>query len=317
MRILIADDSAAARAMLQRAIAALGHECTIAEDGAEAWKLYSSLGADVIISDWLMPGIDGDELCRRVRRGGEHPYTYFILLSSLDDAGHLLRGMEAGADDYLKKPFSSDELQAKLISAARVTTLHASLQAQHEQLELLNRRLFEESRTDQLTQLGNRIALGEHVTQLNAYAGRYEHSYGIAMFDLDCFKQYNDACGHLAGDRILQTVAATIAGQCRRGDGAYRYGGEELLVVLPEQGNAGTAAAAERMRVAVESLAIPHPGCPVEGVVTVSAGVAALQKMTGEDFDAVLRRADAALYRAKADGRNRVHASAAPTVRSG
>src|ERR1700722_1871469 len=247
MKVLIGGDSATARAMLRGAIVDLGHECIVANDGAAAWELFAQAGADVIISDWMMPGLDGDELCRRVRTVSAASYTYFILLSSLDDAGHVLRGMEAGADDYLKKPFDGDELKAKLISAARVTELHASLHAQQEELERLNLRLFEESRHDPLTRLGNRIALREQLAQLAARADRYGHAYAVALFDLDCFKAFNDSCGHVAGDRVLGAVASAIADESRDGDGAYRYGGEELLVVLPEQTLQSARLAAERV----------------------------------------------------------------------
>jgi two-component system, cell cycle response regulator len=306
MKVLIAEDSAVARVMLQRAIAGQGHECLVAEDGAAAWDLFLHSGADVIISDWMMPSIDGDELCRRVRAACDRPYTYFILLSSLEDSSHVLRGMGAGADDYLKKPFDDDDLQAKLISAARVTQLHASLDAQRAELETLNQRLLDESRHDPLTRLGNRIALREQLAQLGARNDRYQHTYAVALFDLDCFKLYNDSCGHLAGDRVLKEAASVIAEQCRRADGAYRYGGEELLVVLPEQTLQSAARAAERMRTRIEALAIPHPGRGVGAVVTVSAGIAQLCESDCGDFEGVLKRADDALYRAKERGKNRV-----------
>jgi two-component system chemotaxis response regulator CheY len=311
MKILIAEDSATARTMVQQVLQRLGHECLLARDGSEAWERFADEGADVIISDWVMPGIDGEELCRRVRELPGRGYTYFIMLSSLNDAGYVVRGMEAGADDYLKKPFNHDDLMAKLISAERVTKLHASLRGQRVELEQLNRRLFEESRQDTLTRLGNRIALREQFATLSASAERYGHTDAIALFDVDCFKAYNDTCGHLAGDDVLSAVAGALAAQCRQGDGAYRYGGEEFLVVLVDQGLQSAALAAERIRAAVEALAIPHPGRGAGEFVTVSAGVATLDDADGHDFKAVVKRADIALYRAKESGRNRVELGAA------
>jgi two-component system, cell cycle response regulator len=310
MKVLIADDSTTARVMLRSAVAELGHECLVAEDGAAAWELFEAEGADVVISDWMMPRMDGDELCRRVREASASSYTYFILLSSLDDAGHMLHGMEVGADDYLKKPFDANELQAKLISAARVTELHASLHAQQLELEQLNRRLFDESRHDPLTRLGNRTALHEQLADLSARAGRYRHTYAMVLFDLDSFKAYNDTCGHLAGDSVLQSVAASIAAGCRESDRAYRFGGEELIIVLPEQSLESAAVVAERMRAGVEALAIPHPGRGTGAVVTISAGVASLSESDSDNVAAVLKRADDALYRAKELGRNRVEVGA-------
>jgi diguanylate cyclase (GGDEF)-like protein len=317
VKILIAEDSVTARAMIKHEIDRLGHECLLAGDGSEAWELFAAEGADVIISDWVMPGIDGEELCRRVRELSERAYTYFILLSSLNGTGHVLRGMEAGADDYLTKPFNRDHLRAKLISAERVTKLHSSLRAQRAELEALNRRLFEESRQDALTRLGNRVALREQLAALSARATRYGHAYAVVLFDVDRFKVYNDTCGHLAGDDVLSAVAGALAAQCRGGDAAYRYGGEEFLAILIEQGLEPAALAAERMRAAVEALAIPHPGRGAGAFVTVSAGVATLEDADGDDFKAVVKRADIALYRAKESGRNRVELGAvAPDSRS-
>jgi diguanylate cyclase (GGDEF)-like protein len=310
MNVLIAEDSAVARAILQRTVADLGHNCLVAEDGAKAWDLFMRSGAEVIISDWLMPGMDGDELCRRVREASRGSYTYFILLTSLEDPGHVLRGMEAGADDYLKKPFDGNDLKAKLISATRVTELHARLHAQQVELEKLNQSLFDESRHDALTRLGNRIALHEQLEQLGATADRYGRGYAVALFDLDAFKAYNDTCGHLAGDRALKAVASAIAEECRETDTAYRYGGEELLVVLPEQSLQSAAHAAERVRARVEALAIPHPRRGAGAVVTVSAGVAELGQSDHREFEALLKRADVALYKAKSRGRNRVEIGA-------
>src|ERR1700733_11415965 len=139
MRVLIAEDSAVARLVLEQAVSGLGHECIVAEDGAAAWERFLRDGADVVISDWMMPGMDGDELCRRVRRRPGASYAYFILLTSLDSPGNVLEGMEAGADDYLKKPFELNDLRAKFIAAARVTELHERLRAQQGEMEELNR----------------------------------------------------------------------------------------------------------------------------------------------------------------------------------
>ncbi len=306
MKVLIAEDSAVARAVLETTLSSLGHEWIAAEDGNAAWELFLDTAPDVVISDWLMPGIDGDELCRRVRSHEEGSYTYFILLTSLAAQAHVVRGMEAGADDYLKKPFDTDDLNARLIAAARVTELHRRLEAQQVQLELLNQTLFDESRHDPLTRVGNRIALREQLAQLTGIAERYGRDYCIALYDVDRFKAYNDSQGHIAGDRVLTAVAGALAGRARSGDAAYRYGGEEFVVVLPEQTLESAGDATERIRTDVCALAIPHPACGVGAVVTVSAGVAHLDPSDGGDFEAVLKRADLSLYRAKALGGNRI-----------
>jgi two-component system, cell cycle response regulator len=305
LKILIAEDDAVSRTILRRAVEKLGHECLAASDGEEAWGLYKeNPDIDVIISDWMMPGVDGLELCRRVRGDGRDGYTYFIFLTALGDREHLLQGLEAGADDYLSKPLDRDELGMRLTSALRVTELHRRLAFQNGELEKLNRMLFEQSRQDPLTSLGNRLRLREDLQVLQSRTERYGHSYAVALCDVDFFKAYNDRYGHLAGDDVLRQVAAAISSGLRGGDAAYRYGGEEFLIVLPEQGAEDAAATTDRLRRAVEDLGIPHADGTPRGVVTISAGVA--MSAEAEDADALLKAADTALYAAKEAGRNRV-----------
>jgi two-component system, cell cycle response regulator len=304
MRILIADDSPTPRLMLKRELEGLGHECLIAHDGTEAWEMFQGSGVDVVISDWMMPGMDGDELCRRVRADTDAPYAYFILHTSLEDLKHVVQGMQAGADDYLTKPFQRDQLATRLIAADRITAVHRRLASQQVELERLNNLLFEDSRHDRLTGVGNRRRLDEDLERLGDQAKRYERQMTVVLFDVDRFKQYNDTAGHAAGDEVLRSVASTLAEQCRSGDAAYRYGGEELLVSFPEQDLQTGTIAAERMRRAIEALRITHPGLTPPGVVTVSGGVACLR--ADESVASLLGRADAALYRAKEEGRNRV-----------
>jgi two-component system cell cycle response regulator len=305
LKILIAEDDAVSRMILRRAVEKLGHECQAAADGEEAWGLYKeNPDLDVIISDWMMPGVDGLELCRRVRGDNRDGYTYFIFLTALGDREHLLQGLEAGADDYLSKPLDRDELGMRLTSALRVTELHRRLAFQNGELEKLNRMLFEQSRQDPLTLLGNRLRLREDLQVLQSRTERYGHNYAVVLCDVDFFKAYNDRYGHLAGDDVLRQVAATISSGLRTGDTAYRYGGEEFLVVLPEQDAEAAVAITDRLRQAVEDLGLPHADGGPGGVLTISAGVAV---PTGAgDTDGLLKAADEALYAAKSGGRNRV-----------
>jgi two-component system, cell cycle response regulator len=315
VRVIIAEDDAVSRAILRRSLEKLGHECLAAENGQAALEIYRNTpGVDLVISDWMMPGIDGPGLCRHIREDGRNGYTYFIFLTALGDKRHLLAGLTAGADDYLSKPLDREELQVRLASAFRVTQLHKRLASQNEQLEKLNERLFRESREDPLTHLGNRLRLEEDLEVLQARSRRYGHSYAVALCDVDLFKKYNDRYGHPAGDRVLQKVAGAITGNRRSGDTAYRYGGEEFLIVLPEQTLQSAADAADNVRETVERLQIPHePNVPTK-TVTISAGVAALVKGHTKSTGELLGEADAALYRAKETGRNRVasHAGLGP-----
>jgi two-component system cell cycle response regulator len=306
VRVLIADDSPTPRLLLKREVERLGHECVVAEDGLQAWETFQGSGVEVVISDWMMPGLDGDELCRRVRSDPDAPYAYFILLTSLDDRRHVVAGMEAGADDYLTKSFGHEELEIRLIAAARVTELHRRLAAQQAEVERLNAILFDDSRRDALTALGNRRRQDEDLQLLADRAERYGDHFCVALFDVDRFKAFNDSAGHQAGDDVLRSVAHELVTQTRTGDAVYRYGGEELLVVYPAQTAETAHVAADRMRAAIEALAIPHPGIESGAVVTVSGGVAAFEPGRGDDVAALLERADAALYGAKHGGRNRV-----------
>jgi diguanylate cyclase (GGDEF)-like protein len=306
MKILIAEDDTVSRLILQKAIEKLGHECLSAADGAEAWQLYQHTTVDVVVSDWMMPGLDGRELCHRVREQAREAYPSFIFLTALSDKAHVLTGMLAGADDYLTKPLDRDELQVKLVAAARVTALHRQLAAHKAELERLNQQLFTQARRDPLTGLGNRLQLGEDLDVLRARVERYGHSYSIVLCDVDCFKRYNDSYGHLAGDDVLRRVGQLIAHHSRGGDTAYRYGGEEFLLILPEQSVASATIVVERLRHAVEGLAIPHCTNTAAAVVTISAGLAALVPGEPRSVDSVLQGADTALYRAKEAGRNSI-----------
>jgi two-component system cell cycle response regulator len=307
LRVLIAEDEAVSRAILRRSVEKLGHECLAAENGQAALELYRSTPAiDLVISDWMMPGIDGPALCRLIRKDKREGYTYFIFLTALGDKGHLLAGLAAGADDYLSKPLDRDELQVRLASAYRVTQLHKRLAGQYEQLEKLNERLFQESREDPLTHLGNRLRLEEDLDVLQARSRRYGHSYAVALCDVDLFKEYNDRYGHPAGDRVLEEVAAAITRDRRSGDTAYRYGGEEFLIVLPEQTLKAAASTADHLRKTVQRLRIPHEANVPTRMVTISAGAAALSRGDSKSARELLEQADAALYTAKESGRNRV-----------
>ncbi|WP_047864594.1 GGDEF domain-containing response regulator [Rubrobacter aplysinae] len=313
MRILVAEDDAVSLLIVRRAVEKLGHECLPAKSGGEAWRLYQeNPDVDVIVSDWMMPDVDGLELCRRVRAESEerqNRYAYFIFLTALGDREDLLRGFEAGADDYLSKPLDRDELQVRLISARRLTALHRQLAEQRTELEELNARLADQARTDPLTHLGNRLQMREDIEVLHARTERYGHSYCAILCDVDHFKLYNDTYGHLAGDEALRLVARTVAQNVRRGDTIYRYGGEEFLALLPEQTLEASKRAAERIRGSVERLGITHGAKEPPGVLTISAGVAVLGGVEQRGpcmSDALLKEADEALYEAKEAGRNRV-----------
>jgi diguanylate cyclase (GGDEF)-like protein len=305
VRILVADDDATSRLITEAALQHFGHECETVTDGTDAWDAFRSGRYDVVISDWMMPGQTGLELCANIRSDSSSDYTYFILVTRHRALEQVLQGMEAGADDYLVKPLNPEDLQARLIAAARVTALHRQLSDQRTELEGLNTELTAIARRDPLTGLGNRRALREDLEVLEARVARYGHRYCMAVLDVDHFKSYNDSYGHQAGDHILETIAAALKAHARTGDTLYRYGGEEFLCIFPEQTLATGAQAIQRMRTGLERLGIPHPESPF-GVLTFSAGLAMLEPGETRPARDVLQEADEALYRAKQLGRNRV-----------
>jgi two-component system, cell cycle response regulator len=311
LKILIAEDDAVSRKILQRAIEQLGHQCLCASDGNQAWEIFKrSADLDVVISDWMMPGMDGIELCNRIRTYTEFRdgYPYFVFMTAFGDKEHFLIGMEVGADGYLTKPLCLEELRACLLAAERLTSFQKRLFRQTEEFQLINRKLFDQVRQDPLTRLGNRLRLRE---DLEASLGRMER-YGIcccvALCDIESFKAYNDSYGHLAGDEVLRKVAGTISSHCRGGDTAYRYGGDEFVLILPGQSLTTAFVAADRLRRSVETLAIINEVTPPNSaaVITVSIGLTGLGRGQQKTADALLEEADLALYRAKRRGGNRV-----------
>lgn len=305
MRVLAVDDDQFTLQIVSAVVEAAGHECRTADNGELAWEMLSADRTDVVISDWRMPGMDGLELCRRIR-AAEDGYTYIVLVSGRSDPVEVLQGMRAGADDYLTKPLDLASLQIRLIAAERVTALHGRLSVQQVELERLNTELAAAARIDPLTGLRNRRALSEDLPRLLDNSARHGHELSAVMVDVDKFKAYNDRFGHPAGDEALRRVAAVFLSSGRRADLFYRYGGEEFLCLLP-QDSASSLLAAERLRCEVQALGIPHPDSP-QGVVTFSAGVASCTPLTLRSEDSLLTGADEALYRAKAGGRNSVRA---------
>lgn len=305
LNVLVVEDDDVAREGLGLVVRLLGYECRTARDGLEAWEMHRREHADVILSDWQMPGMDGVELCRRTRASeDEGSYTYFIFMTSFEDKAHFLRAMDAGADDYQTKPVDLDELRVRLTSAGRVVALYRKLAQKNVLLRRDSQTSFRVARIDALTQVANRLSMDEDLKVLWARAKRYGLMYSIAICDIDRFKDYNDHFGHLAGDDVLRHVAQAMREQVREGDGLYRYGGEEFVVLLPEQPLAEAASAMDRVRLAVERLGITTS--LGDGVVTMSFGVAEVDLSMDRSPEDWLRRADAALYRAKANGRNRV-----------
>ena len=294
--MLVAEDDPIFRRLLESRLQSWGYQVITAEDGTQAWELLQRPNtADLLILDWMMPGVDGIELCRRIRAIQQDRYRYILLVSGKDDKQDVVSGLEAGADDYLTKPFDIRELRARVRVGTRILTL------QHELIQAREALRFQATHDD-LTGLWSR-GTTLHLLKGELERGLRSHTpTGILMIDVDHFKSVNDTHGHLNGDMVLIEAARRIDRSVRIYDFVGRYGGEEFLVVLSNCSMEDLQKIAERARRAFADAPIMmHAG---EVSVTVSVGGV----MASSDVRELelLSAADAALYEAKRTGRDRV-----------
>lgn len=306
MKILAAEDNLIFRSILGNLLTKWGYDVVSASDGAEAWQILQSDDAPrLAILDWMMPGLDGPEVCRRLRASGREPYIYILLLTARTESQDLVEGMEAGADDYLRKPLNSMELRARLRAGRRIVELQ-------EQLLMAREALRQQATHDGLTGLLNRSAVMEILHKELIRSQREQQPISLLLVDLDRFKQINDEHGHLVGDAVLREASARMKSAIRRYDSIGRYGGEEFLVVLPGCDAAGGAAQAERLRLALarEPFSIGGQAIPITG----SIGCTLYSGFSSSDADSLIREADLALYSAKEHGRNRIESNCGELV---
>jgi two-component system cell cycle response regulator len=296
-RILIAEDDPVSRRMLESLLLKWAYDVTVVANGIEAFRLLDTADAPrLAVLDWMMPGMEGIEICRRIRERKNRPYTYVLLLTARSQKQDLLRGLELGADDYLTKPFDAQELRARLRVGGRILTLQDGLLAAQAELHF-------RATNDALTDIPNRSAILEALDREMARQVRDDRPFGIVLADIDHFKNVNDTYGHLSGDDILRTVAQRLRDSTRPYDSVGRYGGEEFLIVAPLTDAPGTMALAERIRRSIDSQPVFARAGPIR--VTASLGVAVSSSPPCADAKMLLQLADDALYRAKAKGRNR------------
>jgi diguanylate cyclase (GGDEF)-like protein len=301
MKIVVGEDNPVFQTLLKGLLKAWGYEVLIARNGQEAWALLSEEGGPrLAILDWMMPAMEGVEVCRRVRAEVRDRYIYILLLTARIECDDVVAGIEAGADDYVTKPFKVPELRARLRAGLRVLALQ-------DELIMAREALREQATRDGLTHLWNRTAILQVLDQELSRASRNKSPLALMMADLDHFKQINDTYGHHAGDAVLREAASRMSGSVRRHDFIGRYGGEEFLIVLPDSHLDGAIAQAERLREAMAAEAFHVDELFLS--VTASFGVAWLDHPTPDQADDLLRQADAGLYQAKREGRNRVAAA--------
>jgi len=296
MKVLIAEDDAISRRMLEAFLVKWGYEVVVTTQGEEAWRVLQANDApQIAILDWMMPGKDGVELCRCVRQRTGRAYTYLILLTARGHKQDIVEGIEAGADDYVTKPFDPFELRARLRAGRRIIELQEQLLAAHEALR-------DQASRDPLTDLWNHGAILDILRKEVARATRGRSSLAVAMIDLDQFKVVNDTYGHMAGDAVLRETARRLRGAMRTYDSLGRYGGDEFLAVLPGCDPAAAARFGESFRARLDRNAVDTS----EGLIPVALtlGLVAVGDLRFLQPEALVRLADAALYRAKIAGRN-------------
>ncbi|MGC8605009.1 MAG: GGDEF domain-containing response regulator [Desulfomonilaceae bacterium] len=294
----MAEDDIITRRLLEAQLKKWGHEVVACSDGQEAWEQLNKTGSPkLVVLDWMMPGMDGLTLSRKMREMETKPYTYIILLTARSRKEDIIEGLEAGADDYITKPFEPQELRVRIRAATRIVQLQEDL------LKALEKSEFQASH-DALTGLWNRYAILSVLKKELARGYRETKPVGVVMADIDHFKKINDTYGHLVGDEVLRQASTRLASSLRPYDTVGRYGGEEFLIVLPGCSIQDALSIAQRLKESFENNKIVRAENFTN--VSLSFGVVVVNAKESQDIDIVIGLADEALYRAKNLGRNRV-----------
>jgi diguanylate cyclase (GGDEF)-like protein len=295
--VLVAEDDPVTRRVVESFLSKWGYDVKAVGDGAEAWQILQSHDAPrLAVLDWMLPGLEGVDVCRKVRESPSLPYIYILLLTAVSQKQDLLIALDAGADDYLVKPFEAAELRARLHVGGRILSAQDELIAAREALRF-------QATHDPLTGLWNHVEVLEILERELDRSVRSGHPVAALMVDLDHFKKVNDNYGHLIGDEVLQEVSRLVLASVRPYDSVGRYGGEEFLVVVPSIDRIAVGALARRIQLRISEQTFDTPGGPV--AVTASLGVALSSPAEGSTPTALVHAADLALYRAKEAGRNR------------
>jgi len=298
--VLVVDDSPVYRKLVEQVLSAEAYSLVFACDGAEAMKLFEERSPSIVVTDWMLPDFSGFELCQRIRSDDTRPYTYIIVMTSNGDKGNVVKGLQAGADDYLTKPFDPEEMLARIGVGRRIIDLNRELAAKSAKLE-------QAARTDPLTGLPNRRAIEEWAERQTRGAARHGFPLWVVLGDIDNFKTINDSFGHDAGDIVLKIFADMLKKNTRASDICGRLGGDEFLLVITHVESTHVEATVNRFREQFAALSFPLQGQSVR--VTASFGATGVQAKDAQGFGDLVRQADQMLYEAKRAGRNLVRVS--------
>jgi len=313
-KILVAEDNIFLRKVISSLLTKNGFQVIEAKDGKEAWEKfkenYKEIG--VVVLDWVMPEMDGLEVCRLIRKKDVGHYVYIIFLSAIEDKKEIAKCLEVGADDYIMKPIHQKEFLARIRAGLRIIALEKLLIEANEKLEEL-------ATIDELTGILNRRGLFEELKKSAYFAIRNKKELYIIMIDIDHFKRVNDSHGHRVGDLVLKELVQRLRSQLRPYDIIGRYGGEEFLVAFVNGRERDAVEVAERLRLTVKETPFQIDE-DLSITVTISLGVATFgsrqyscesglsEEEVVQGLSKAIEKADKALYQAKLKGRDRVEA---------
>jgi two-component system cell cycle response regulator len=304
-QVLVVDDSAVYRKLVEHALESQPYELLFAKTGMEALALFQQHSPSIVITDWMMPDFSGLELCERIRADAKRGYTYIIVVTAKSEKDSVVKGLAAGADDYLTKPFDPEELLARVGVGSRTVELHREIAAKNQLLE-------EMAHTDSLTGLPNRRAIEQWAGRQLRGAARHGFSLWVVHADLDCFKKINDSYGHDAGDAVLQKFGELLQGHTRASDICGRMGGDEFLLVITHVEAEHIQLAVERLREQFAAFEFVFAGGSAR--LTASFGISGFSGREAPEFSALVKEADQSLYCAKRAGGNQVKIGSPPTA---